>query len=186
MRCTNLHAPSRPWIVQKHSSSVTSPSCERARRRYRTPRGNTDDTNGMRSDICPFFIFLLVWRRACFHVFFRNKKSRCLLFLLSFFFSFSLQSSSRFTFIHAHKCTHKTLLITLNNAQRHEHVLIRSGTYFTKLRNSAECFGRRGSTASISDSWSCSIGNERKRLSTLKFAYSALCKRILTRFSLFD
>ena len=101
----------------------------------------------------------------CFHLFFfRNKKEQVPTFsALSFFFSFSLQSSSRFTFIHAHKCTHKTHSITLNNAQRHKHVLIRSSTYFTKPRDSAECVGRRGSTASISDSWSCAIGNERKR-----------------------
>ena len=92
----------------------------------------------------------------------------------SFFFSSSLQSSSRFTFIHAHKCTHKTHSIALNNAQRHEHVLIRSSTYFTKSRDSAEYFGRRGSTASISDSWSCAIGNERKRRSHL---YSKRCSR---------
>ena len=96
---------------------------------------------------------------------------------LSFFFPSPLNPTSRFTFIHAHKCTPKTLFITSNNAQRHEHVLIRSSTYFIKAIDSEECFGGRGSVATISDSFwtSCSIEQkERKRRSHL---YSKRCSR---------
>ena len=73
--------------------------------------------------------------------------------------------------------TPKTLFITSNKVQRHEHVLIRSGTYFIKAIDSEECFGGRGSVATISDSFwtSCSIEQkERKRRSHL---YSKRCSR---------
>ena len=70
-------------------------------------------------------------------------------------------STSFFTFTHAHKCTPKTLFITSNKDQRHEHVLIRSSTSFTKACDSAECFGGRESIASFRQS---SIGEKRSHL----------------------
>ena len=120
------------------------------------------------SDILPAFTFFAPVGKLVF-MFWRKK--RCLLFSTLFF---SLQSSSCFTFIYAHKCSPETPSITLNKAQRHEHVLIRPSTHFTKVRDSAECFGRRGSIASISDSRSCSIGKAGKRRSHL---YSKRCSR---------
>ena len=72
--------------------------------------------------------------------------------------SFPSAIASFSTFIHAHKCTPKTLFITSNKDQRHEHVLIQSRTSFTKACDSADCFGRRESIASFRQS---SIREER-------------------------
>ena len=82
----------------------------------------------------------------------------------AYFFNYSsfFRSPLRFfTFTHAHKCTPKTLFITSNKDQRHEHVLIRSSTSFTKACDSAECFGGRESIASFRQS---SIGEKRSHL----------------------
>ena len=62
------------------------------------------------------------------------------------------KSTSFFTFTHAHKCTPKTLFITSNKDQRHEHDLIRSSTSFAKACDSAECFGGRESLGEFLES----------------------------------
>ena len=84
--------------------------------------------------------------------------------ILLFSLPLSNSTSSFSTFIHAHKCTPKTLFITSNKDQRHEHVLIQSRTSFTKACDSAECFGRRESIASFRQS---SIGEKSKSWSHL-------------------
>ena len=95
---------------------------------------------------------LLVWSAHLLY-FLVSWKKEVPTFSTILLFSLPLSNStSFFTFTHAHKCTPKTLFITSNKDQRHEHVLLRSRTSFTKACDSAECFGGRESIASFRQS----------------------------------
>ena len=127
---------------------------------------STSDLLTCSSDICssarPISAHLLVWstRLICSSaVFFVLLEKGGAYFSTILLFSLPLSNStSFFTFIHAHKCTPKTLFINSNKDRRHEHVLIRSRTSFTKACDSAECFGGRESIASFRQS---SFGEKR-------------------------